>query len=44
VDEVLVDRGELGGEDFVQEIEDLLVASNGDPPVVSRALDAAGAL
>jgi len=44
VDEVLIDRGELGGQNLVQEIDDLLVASNGDPPVVRQDLDVAAAL
>jgi hypothetical protein len=41
VDEVLIDRGELGGQDLVQEIDDLLVASNDDPPLVRQDLDVA---
>src|SRR5215831_12943254 len=32
VDPVLVDRGELGGQDVVEELDDLVVALHGQPP------------
>src|SRR5262245_9123194 len=36
VDPVLVDRGELGGQDVVEELDDLVVALHGQPPESQR--------